>query len=321
MDPLNLNRREILSGLTGATLAAAWPASQAAAAQTGLRFLAIGDWGRDGAAHQREVAQQMGAAATTLGARFVVSVGDNFYDTGVESANDPQWKTSFEDVYTAPSLQTPWYVALGNHDYRGVPQAQLDYALTSPRWRMPARYYKVSGADHGFADADLFILDTSPFVEKYRVIPSLLRDNVLGQDTAAQLAWLDGELARSTAPWKLVFGHHTVFSGGDHGDTDELVAQLKPILQRHGVQAYINGHDHDLQQIEVDGVTYICTGAGSETRPVKAVAGTKFCLSRSGFTSYELTADSLVVAFRDYLGAVVHRAVVLRTAQIPSVAA
>lgn len=321
MEALNLNRREILGGLAGATLAAAWPAGQPMAAQPGLRFLAVGDWGRDGGAHQREVAQQMGAAATTLGARFVVSVGDNFYDTGVKSADDPQWKTSFEDVYTAPSLQTPWYVALGNHDYRGVPQAQLDYALTSPRWRMPSRYYKVSGADHGFADADLFILDTSPFVEKYRVVPSRLRDNVLGQDPAAQLAWLDAELARSTAPWKLVFGHHTVFSGGDHGDTEELVAQLKPILERHGVQAYINGHDHDLQQIEVDGVTYICSGAGSETRPVKAVAGTKFCLSRSGFTSYELTAESLVVAFRDYLGAVVHRAVVPRAAQMASVAA
>lgn len=321
MDPFKFNRREVLGGLSGAALTAAWPTGQAVGAQPGLRFVAVGDWGRDGASHQRDVAQRMGEAAKALGARFVVSVGDNFYDSGVKSANDPQWKSSFEDVYTAPSLQTPWYVALGNHDYRGVPQAQLDYALTSPQWRMPSRYYKVSGADHGFADADLFILDTSPFVEKYRAMPSLLRDNVLGQDVPAQLAWLDAELARSTAPWKLVFGHHTVFSGGDHGDTDELVAQLKPILDRHGVQAYINGHDHDLQHIEVDGVTYICTGAGSETRPVKAVAGTKFCLSRSGFTTYDLTADSLVVEFRDYLGAVAHRAVVPRSAAARAVAA
>ena len=312
MNPFKFNRREVLAGLSGAALAAALPTSQALGAQPSLRFVAVGDWGRNGASHQRDVAMRMGEAAKALDARFVVSVGDNFYDTGVKSASDPQWKSSFEDVYTAPSLQAPWYVALGNHDYRGVPQAQLDYALTSPRWRMPARYYKVAGGDHGFADADLFILDTSPFVKKYRALPSLLRDNVISQDTAAQLAWLDAELARSTAAWKLVFGHHTVFSGGDHGGTEELIAQLKPILDRHGVQAYVNGHDHDLQHIEVDGMAYICTGAGSEPRPVKAVTGTQFCLARSGYTTYDLTPDTLTVAFRDYLGATVHRAVIPR---------
>jgi hypothetical protein len=37
-------------------------------------------------------------------------------------------------------------VALGNHDYRGVPQAQLDYAKTSSRWRMPAAFHSDPGA-------------------------------------------------------------------------------------------------------------------------------------------------------------------------------
>ena len=81
-----------------------------------LTFLIFGDWGRGGEFHQSDVANQMGLAATKRRCRFIVSVGDNFYEKGVRSADDPQWKSSFEGVYTAPSLNVPWYAILGNHD-------------------------------------------------------------------------------------------------------------------------------------------------------------------------------------------------------------
>lgn len=308
------SRRTVLAaagGLAATPLLAGGALAAAPGAGEALTFLAVGDWGRDGAEHQRDVAARMGEAAA-VGARFTASVGDNFYDDGVRSVDDPQWKTSFEDIYTAPSLQAPWFVALGNHDYRGEPQAQLDYARVSPRWKMPARYYKVAGAEVGAPFVDLFFIDTSPLVQSYRSkVETNIKRNVLAQDPAAQLAWLDAELARSSAPWKLVFGHHTVFSGGSgHGDTAELKAQLKPILERRGVQAYVCGHDHDLQHIQRDGVDYICTGAGSEVRPVKAVQGTRFCLSRSGFSVYRLTPEALEVEFRDHLGASVYKAAI-----------
>ncbi len=38
-------------------------------------------------------------------------------------------------------------------------------------------------------------------------------------------------LKESTAKWKIVVGHHTIKSAGHHGNTDELVVQLLPILQ------------------------------------------------------------------------------------------
>jgi acid phosphatase len=137
MSPGLITRRRALQGLG---LAAAAPFAPAWAAGTDpdplVSFLAVGDWGRDGEFLQVEVAKRMGQAAQALEAAFVISVGDNFYEDGVASVDDPKWKTSFEDVYTAPSLQVPWYVALGNHDYRGEAQAQLDYARTRPagRW-------------------------------------------------------------------------------------------------------------------------------------------------------------------------------------------
>ena len=258
----------------------------------------------------------MGEHAARIGSAFTVSVGDNFYDTGVQSVSDPQWRTSFEDVYIHPALQTPWYVALGNHDYRGVPQAQVDYARTSPRWRMPARYFTHSHAAPDGQRVDLFVLDTSPMVRRYDSITEAtqLRANVESQDVPAQLRWLDAALGRSTAAWKIVAGHHPVFSGGsEHGSTPELIAQVKPLLERHGVQLFMNGHDHDLQHIVVGPVTYICTGAGSKTRPPSAIAGTRFCSDRSGFTAYRIMGNRLHIDFVDYIGAVLHRAEVART--------
>ena len=39
------------------------------------------------------------------------------------------------------------------------------------------------------------------------------------------------ELKKSSGKWKIVIGHHTIRSVGHHGDTQELVQQLLPILQ------------------------------------------------------------------------------------------
>jgi acid phosphatase len=305
------NRRQALSGIVGAAVWAGLSPRTPAAGMP-FNFLVVGDWGRDGSNHQRDVAAQMGKTAASLASACVVSVGDNFYDDGVASVGDRQWRTSFEDIYTAASLQIPWYVVLGNHDYRGTPQAQIDYSATSSRWRMPSRYYSVSGASLGAPHLDLFFIDTSPLVHKYREkVDGKIAANVAAQDVTAQLRWLDATLGASSARWKLVIGHHTLRSGGSaHGETPEIVAAIDPLLHKHGVQAYINGHDHDLQHIRRGGVSYIGSGAGSEVRPVKAVEGTLFCAERSGFASLTSTPDALKLEFRDFGGASLYQATI-----------
>ena len=303
----NLDRRTVTAGLSA--LAGLAGSNGAKAATPALSWLVVGDWGRRGESHQREVGRAMETAAAELASRFVLSVGDNFYPDGVESVTDSHWKESFNDVYSGPHLQTPWYVALGNHDYHGNPQAQLDYARTSPRWRMPKRYYKVDDAGLIAAGVDLFCLDTSPMLDDYAErISHYSGKPVVFEHPAEQLAWLDAALGASKARWKLVYGHHTIRSGGSgHGDTPELVANLLPILQKHGVQAYICGHDHDLQYIVRDGLQYVLTGAGSEVRPVRPVEGTKFCKDISGFTAFTLSGPELHVSFRDARNAVLYQ--------------
>lgn len=312
----SLDRRSFVAGTAALAGTALLPAVPASARSASASFLVVGDWGREGTSNQREVAAAMGGRAEEMATRFVVTTGDNFYEDGVMSATDPLWRTSFEDVYTAPSLHRPWYGVLGNHDYRGNPAAQLDYAQQSDRWRMPARYYKIAGAAHGVPAVDMFMIDSSPLVVKYRTSTGLIRDNVLAQDTAAQLAWLDRELGRSQAAWKLVFTHHPAYSGGSsHGNTAEMIGQVEPILARHGVQALIFGHDHDMQHIVRGGLHHIGTGCGSAVRPVASVEGTQWCLSRSGFARLEVSQDVLNLEFRDYEGRQVYQTAIGRTVQ------
>jgi acid phosphatase len=277
----------------------------------GLNFLIFGDWGRKGQVDQVAVARQMALGASQIDASFVVSVGDNFYDYGVDSPGDPQWKASFEDVYSAASLQVPWNVILGNHDYRGNCQAQIDYSSVSPRWRMPSRYYARTENLPGGSLAEMLYIDTSPFVPSYAKDARMGKE-VASQDTAKQIEWIDRTLSESKAPWKIVIGHHPIYSGGEHGDTPALIERVLPLFQKHGVQAYFNGHDHDLQHLAAGPLQLFCTGAGSTVRPVKKADQGLFALSQPGFVAVCLKPEEMEVRMITSNGEIVHSATVPR---------
>ena len=292
--------------LAGAAAALTVPA---AAQAPSMPFLVLGDWGRGGAHRQREVGACMGRVAEGMGSRFVLSLGDNFYEDGVTGPDDPQWAGSFESVYPHPALMTPWHAILGNHDYRGSVEAQLRYRGGNGRWRMPARFYARSETLADGTRADFFHLDTSPFLQRYLGT----RTNVMGQDTAAQLLWLERQLAASTAAWKIVVGHHPLFTatGGKH-DTPELIGPLQPMLARYGVQAYLAGHIHNLQEVQVDGVVYLTSGAGSQLGRVKFLQRSGFAAERHGFVAARLAREALVLAYIDEAGTVLRETVIRR---------
>src|SRR6202012_251199 len=118
-------------------------------------------------------------------------------------------------------------------------------------------------------------------------------------------AWLRDVLANSKEQWKLVFGHHPVFSASKvHGNTDELVERVKPLLERYHAQIYFSGHDHDLQHLREKGgsVDYVVNGAGGEPRPAGKAAETVYSASMPAFSSFSLFADSIRVRFVDSKG-------------------
>ena len=282
---------------------------------TGLNFLVFGDWGRHGEKDQVAVATQMDIVANAMKAQFIISVGDNFYEHGVASTDDPQWLKTFENVYTAPSLQVPWYVALGNHDYLGNYDAQIAYSQLSRRWKMPARYFTLSRQIDAATTVDFFVLDTTPMVRSYWHEPGY-RERVRTQDVPKQLEWFKAALAASNAQWKIVIGHHPIYSGGGilgHGDTHELIENILPLLKQHQVQAYFNGHDHNLQHLQVGTVNLFDSGAGSRARPVFKTKYTQFAKACSGFTTVSLQADTMKVRLIDYRGTILYTANIPRS--------
>jgi tartrate-resistant acid phosphatase type 5 len=280
-------------------------AQSAPATSGGLNFIVFGDWGRNGETDQVEVATQMAKAADDIGAKCVISVGDNFYEDGIASSKDPQWQSSFENVYGDAALQIPWYVILGNHDYHGNCDAQIYYGQGHPRWTMPARYFVQSQPVDAVTTADFFFLDSTPMMKMYYA-EDKTHDHVRTQDVPQQLAWFKAMLAASKAKWKIVFGHHPIYSGGAHGDTPELIEKILPLLHKYKVQAYFNGHDHDLQHLQAGGVNFFDSGAGSQFRPTKKTERTKFAQACSGFTTVALQRDKMDVRMIDSHGTPVY---------------
>ena len=265
-------------------------------------FLVVGDWGRDGRYHQSDVASTMNNDAGVLNANFIVSTGDNFYQFGVDSVNDPQFKTSFEDIYTGPALQKKWFIVLGNHDYMGNVQAEIDYSRVSKRWTLPARYYSetIPLKDNKGSIA-LFFTDTSPLMpdyykeQKYR--------NVIGQDSTAQLNWLANKLASSKARWKIVFGHHPVYSDLGYDVPASFRKDYTRLFKKYHVDAYICGHEHNLEYLNPGGHTrYFISGAGSQVEAISDAKYTKFAREVSGFMAVSLTGHEMLVRMIDYHG-------------------
>ncbi|MGN6110069.1 MAG: metallophosphoesterase [Kofleriaceae bacterium] len=253
-----------------------------------VRFIAIGDTGKGNAA-QRKVAVAMRDLCAVRGCDFVLMLGDNIYDAGVDSVTDSQWQTKFEQPYADVDL--PFYVALGNHDYGGrlvieVPgignefdrgKVEVDYSMVSQKWNMPATYYTFTWNHVGF-----IVLDTNAI---------LWSNTVYGN----QATWLPTAMMEVAGKdWVFVAGHHPYRSNGTHGnagdyDAPELagipIPNPLPIQNGDAVkdffddhvcglgQVYFAGHDHSRQWIDepgaLCGTRMIVTGAGASTTELR----------------------------------------------------
>jgi len=251
----------------------------------------------------------MGRVGSRIQSRFTISTGDNFYTSGVTSTEDAKWERSFEAIYTAPVLQSRWYVVLGNHDWMGNVEAQIDYTQESDRWYLPAQYYAETLAVDDSTDALLVFLDTNTlaYPEDYR-----RRFSDSGTwDPDAQLDWLEQTLADSEADWKIVVGHHPIYVGSvRYSDNQRLVERLVPLFERYGVQAYFAGHDHNLQHHRPadSPVDYFVSGAGSLTREVIETPNTLFALRVPGFMAVSMTSTDMEVRAYNEDGQLVYEA-------------
>lgn len=253
----------------------------------------------------------------------IVLTGDNFYDCGVTSPEDEAWHR-YADNYSIPGV--PIFPVLGNHDYGeprvnargrvtafcGAPDPGAQVATNSivPNWVFPARNYIIRNSF-----IELIMTDSQPIALE-------LSESFLGSSTAREAAqWLKRALRARAAPWKIVAGHHVMYSSGHYGHGGEApqkrMQRLLDDFRAAEVDLHLAGHDHhlellgDIQRGNADPL-YLISGAGAAVRPIKQrSAGVRPATifpempaeSFVGFALLQIWCDRMIVTFHDGEGA------------------
>lgn len=179
---------------------------------------------------------------------FVVGVGDIAYYNGSYSEFERNFfgqmsgKNDLGNGRQSLLSRRPFVAVLGNHEYTGdnensTPEGFLDSFSNPISADIPTeqqgRYYSFDSGPAHFV-----LLDSMRFQGNQ---PSERRN---------MINWLDHDLGTSRQKWRIVFLHHAAYSHGPHGTWGDIAtnrrlrSDLVPVLQKHGVQLVINGHDH-----------------------------------------------------------------------------
>jgi uncharacterized protein (TIGR03437 family) len=217
-----------------------------------VAFLAFGDSG-SGSEGQLSLARRILQEKVDL----VVHTGDLAYPHGTFQEFDD----FYFRVYGALMRQAPFFPCLGNHEYYtdgAFPYLSLH---SLPSDGVPAaglnRYYSFD-----WSNVHLVSLDSSMSLE----VPQTAR---------YMLDWLENDLRQTRQLWKIVYFHVPPYAFGVH-DTEPgmqtVREQIVPILERHGVQLVLNGHEHSYQRsfpirngaavAPGQGIVYVTTGGG-----------------------------------------------------------
>lgn len=251
-----------------------------------VTFFAMGDQGT-GDFRQKMVARLLEKQCLADGeVNFTLLLGDNFYQDGVDSVDDPLWNDYFEAMYDGPCLMgMPFYAMAGNHDHRKNSDALLEYSaksLGSGRWRMPGFYYTEDfGKVAGQVLLRVFVIDTSLNMSEQ-------------WDKIKQATDGDGR-----AIWHLVASHYPTRSYDyKHQDFDVMVKYLAPVMQQAGIDLQISGHAHNMQMIRVENEPlYVISGAGGkEYYPLSEAEKPYMLYGHEGLGFVKIVADAEVMA-------------------------
>jgi acid phosphatase type 7 len=215
-----------------------------------LAFVAFGDSGHGGA-DQKAVTAQL----ETVPADLMLITGDIAYDSGTLE----QFEEHFFAMYEPLLASLPVFPTSGNHDYETSDASPYRAVFSLPDDGEPSGRERWYSFDWG--DAHFVALDTEKVGDE-------------------QAAWLDQNLARNHKPWTIVYAHRGPYSSGSHGGSSAFRQLFSPILEAHGVQLVLSGHDHNYERtVPIGGVTHVVTGGGGRgTRGVGSSEFTAFSL-------------------------------------------
>lgn len=219
-------------------------------------IICVGDFGT-GFKEQKYVSKLIEHLNEQKLCAFILGLGDNIYPDGVISVLDDKFITNFEDPYKNIPKHIKFYHCLGNHDYHGNVQAQIDYSnvCKSNRWVLPDNYYCFYGKVNNI-DCDFFSIDTNLYFNNNKKTQKVHEE------------WLISQLKNSKRRWRIVYGHHPWKSSGTHGDCNELLDKFyQKISDTHKVDVILSGHDHDQQHIYIPNKPHLfISGTGGKIR-------------------------------------------------------
>ena len=218
-----------------------------AVSKDSVRFLVVGDSGTGDSA-QRDVAAQMWKSHAVFPYEFAIMVGDNLYGSERPQDYSRKFEVPFKPILDA---NIPFYASLGNHD-------DPNQRFYKPFNMGGQRFYTFRKKDVQF-----FALDS----------------NYMDKD---QQRWLEDELQKSNAKWKIPFFHHPIYSsGGRHGSEVDLRAIVEPLFLKYGVSVVIAGHEHFYERLKPQkGIYYFTAGGSAKLRSGDIVVG---ALTAKGF--------------------------------------
>lgn len=254
---------------------------------------------------------------------FATLLGDNIYPEGATAGADgrddeARFRVLFGEPFGPLAALHPdfrMYATLGNHDWKtslAGAQAQLRFFERTAPFYMDGFYYRVRppGA-HG--QVELFIVDTELLLARTPVPEAAVGEDGSGIRlpefdevpawVAAQSAlasdmasWLDAALQASDARWRIVIGHHPLWSssGSKFVQAEAIRGLLLPTLCRYA-DLYFAGHEHTLELhlddcskglpgVDVPPLPTVVSGAGAKQRPLH-----RPFVAWQGATSSELT--------------------------------
>lgn len=269
-----------------------------------VTFGVLGDFGvgvcsdAESSRRQQRIADALEMAVRGRGIRFVLTSGDNVYigeqgrvddESGGE---DDDWWSSYFQPYRYVLARVPVYPTMGNHD-GAESEGSDDRAQTTDNLHIASRFddrEARSSVDPGLfyrfrygRDIELVCVDTSHADDQPQ--------SRYYQDEK-HLAWLDETFGADAPRWRIPFGHHPPYSAGPkHHNDDELIRDFVPRYRRGGVRVVFAGHEHNFQVNDVDGLTYVVSGAGGK---VEDHAPDRF--DEAGTTAWAMQGHLLVVA-------------------------
>jgi len=207
--------------------------------QSNFRFVVYGDTQKNQTIHSTIV-----DLALRSNPAFVIHVGDL-----VDEGDIPQEWIDFFSIESELLKTTSLFPTYGNHDGDGLLYDSLFYTPGDERW------YTFTYGNVRFISLEVGKdrwPDIKPISEQYK--------------------WLESVLSKNDHPWLIVFFHMPPYTSEYSSDEDRFERtieetlfvreNLTPLFEKHGVDLVLNGHHHNYQRSEANGITYIVSGGG-----------------------------------------------------------